>query len=134
MGDLEKLFGGIGTIARSPIKREHLSWKFLKDENDAKGRKGTSKGFQDEWPLAIKLYKPGKEGGDAQVEYTDRLAAKAAVNTFNGFKLKDNSIGVKYAGQGQVFEQRELTLPWHLREENKGKMADGMKIHDAGAA
>jgi RNA recognition motif-containing protein len=118
--DLITLFGGIGSLAKSQYTRD-------------KGvRKGSSKGFQDEWPYAVKLYKPGSKGGDASVEYADRLAAKAAVQTYNGYRLKDARIGVALAGAGQVFEKRELTLPWHLREENIGRIADNRKIHDSG--
>mmetsp|Transcript_11295 Transcript_11295/g.23358 ORF Transcript_11295/g.23358 Transcript_11295/m.23358 type:complete len:274 (+) Transcript_11295:72-893(+) len=81
---LIKLFGGIGTIARTPVR-------------DSKGK---SKGFADTWPYAVKLYKPGANRGDALVEFEDRNAAKAATKTFNGHKLNGSVIGVTYAGGG----------------------------------
>lgn len=105
---LMELFGGVGLIAKEPIR----------------SGKGAAKGFQDEWPYAVKLYKPGKDGGDAQVTYMDKMAAKTAVRTYNGYKWKNNKISVSYAGQGKQFEKRELTLPWAEREENLGKIHD----------
>merc|ERR1719487_2567086 len=81
--DLQDLFGGCGVIAKEMPK-------------DSRNR-----GFQDQWPFAVKLYKPGKEGGDACVEYMDPHAAKAAIKTYNRYKWKGSKISVSYAGQGR---------------------------------
>lgn len=99
--DLVGLFGAIGKIAK---------------------QKQPGRGFEDQWPYAVKLYKPGRDDGDACVEYMDPQAAKFAIKTYNRFKFKGNKIGVAYAGQGKTFEAAELQLPWHLREENQGKL------------
>jgi len=76
------LFCGIGMIAKQPVLNA----------------KGKSKGYEDEWPFAVKLYKPGTEGGDARVEFKDKLAAKAAIKAYNGHALKGSTISVAYAG------------------------------------
>merc|ERR1719253_158429 len=103
--DLIDFFSKIGVIAK------------------AKPKSGRDRGFEDQWPFAVKLYKPGKEGGDGSVEYMDPYAAKAAIKTYNRFKFKGSKIGVAYAGQGRVYEPpAELQKPWHMREENLGKM------------
>lgn len=109
--DLQKLFSGCGVIAKQPPK------------------KARDKGFEDQWPFAVKLYKPGKEQGDGCVTFMDSYAAKAAIKTYNRYKFKGSKIGVAYAGQGRVYEQVELQLPWHMRPENAGKIAgeDGEK-------
>merc|ERR1719195_66665 len=78
------LFGGIGVIAKEPVRNS----------------KGNTKGFRDEWPPAVRLYKPGKDGGDACVAFEDKSSAKAAIRTFNGHMLRGAKIGVEYAGQG----------------------------------
>jgi RNA recognition motif-containing protein len=105
--DLSELFKGVGVIAKEA-------------ERDNRGGK---KGFRDQWPEAIKIYKPGRANGDGCVEYQDKFAAKAAVKTFDGYRLKGSKIGVAYAGQGRKYEARELTLPWAEREENLGRIA-----------
>merc|ERR1712070_1037910 len=83
-------FSQIGTLAREPVR-------------DAKGH---GKGFPDEWPFAVKLYKPGKEGGDACVQYVDKCAAKAAIKAYNGHFLKGTSIKVEYAGVDSNYAAR----------------------------
>merc|ERR1740117_672239 len=98
------LFGGCGVIAK------------------AKPKQSRDRGFEDQWPFDVKIYKPGKEGGDGQVTFQDPLAAKAAIKTYNRYKFKGAKIKVAYAGQGREYEQVELQLPWHMREENMGKM------------
>lgn len=104
--DLIALFGGLGVIAKEAQR----------------GSKGGAKGFADQWPYAVKLYKPGRDKGDASLEYQDKLAAKAAVRTYNGYRIKGSRIGVAYAGVGKKYEERELTLPWAEREENQSKI------------
>ena len=42
------LFSKVGVLAKEPIRNA----------------KGSTKGYQDEWPFAVKIYKPGTEGGD----------------------------------------------------------------------
>lgn len=100
--DLIDLFGAVGKIAKEKPK--------------------VGRGFEDQWPYAVKLYKPGRSDGDACIEYMDPQAAKFAIKTYNRFKFKGTRIGVAYAGQGKTYEAAELTLPWHLREENQGKL------------
>lgn len=78
------LFGGIGALAKEPLKNA----------------KGKSKGYADEWPFAVKLYKPGVEGGDACVEFIDKCSARAAIKTYNGHSLRGSTIQVAYAGGG----------------------------------
>jgi len=102
--DLLKLFGGVGLIAKE------------------KPKSSRDRGFEDQWPYACKLYKPGRKDGDAVLEFSDACAAKAAIKTYNRYKFKGSRIGVSYAGQGKVYEKTELQLPWHMREENIGKM------------
>lgn len=104
--DLTDIFAGIGQIAREPVR-------------DSRGQK---QGFADDWPLAVKMSKPGRRAGDARLEYVDKCAARAAVIAFDGFKLKGNRISVCFAGQGMTFEKRELTKPWAEREENRDKI------------
>jgi len=101
--DLQALFGGCGMIAKEKPKSR-------------------TPGFEDQWPYAVKLYKPGKSNGDACVTYMDSFAAKAAIKTYNRYKFKGSKIKVQYAGQGRQYEAVELQLPWHLRPENMGKM------------
>lgn len=104
--DLIELFGSCGLIEKAPPK-------------------SGPKGFRDQWPYDVKIYKPGREGGDACVTYMDGQSAKAAIKTFNRYKYKGNKIGVAYAGQGQKYEKKdpsELKKPWYLREENQGKL------------
>lgn len=81
---LMELFSGIGSIAREPVRNA----------------KGSKQGYQDQWPFAIKLYKPGTAGGDAYVEFVDKCSAKAAIKTFNGRTLLGAKIGVAYGGGG----------------------------------
>lgn len=100
--DLIDLFKGLGVLERETTRGDS-------------GRK-------DDLPYAVKIYKPGREGGDARVEYQDKAAAKAAIKTYNGYLLHGNTIGVAYAGAGRKFEPRELTLPWAMREENQQKL------------
>lgn len=104
--DLIALFGGLGVIAKETQR----------------GSKGGAKGFADQWPYAVKLYKPGRDKGDGCLEYQDKEAAKAAVKTYNGYRLKGSRMGVAYAGVGKKYEERELTLPWAEREENQSKI------------
>jgi len=104
--DLIALFGGLGVIAKEPQRSS----------------KGGAKGFADQWPYAVKLYKPGRDKGDGCLEYQDKLAAKAAIKTYHGYRLKGSRIGVAYAGTGKKYEERELTLPWAEREENQSKV------------
>jgi RNA recognition motif-containing protein len=105
--DLINLFGGVGMIAKEKPKNVR------------------NPGHEDTWPYAVKLYKPGRSDGDACVTYQDPYAAKAAIKTYHRFKFKDSKIGVAYAGQGRKYDPVELTLPWHLREENQGKLGGG---------
>jgi RNA-binding protein FUS len=102
--DLIQLFGGVGLIAKETPKSSR------------------DRGFEDQWPFAVKLYKPGRSNGDACVTYMDPHAAKAAIKTYNRYKLKGTKITVAYAGQGRKYEEVELQLPWHMREENQGKL------------
>lgn len=95
--DLIDLFGNVGKIAKE------------------RGR-----GFEDQWPYAVKIYRPGRKDGDACLEYMDPHAAKFAIKTYHRFKFKGSRIGVAYAGQGRQYESVELKVPWHLREENQG--------------
>lgn len=81
---LIKLFGGVGMLAREPFRNA----------------KGNTKGYPDEWPFAVKLYKPGTAGGDACVEFMERIAAKEAIRTYNGYVLGGSTITVEYAGGG----------------------------------
>lgn len=102
--DLIALFGSCGLIEKAPPK-------------------SGPKGFKDQWPYDVKVYKPGRENGDACVTYMDPQSAKAAIKTFNRYKYKGNKIGVAYAGQGRKYEQpTELKKAWYLREENQGKL------------
>jgi len=101
--DLLTLFGGCGLVEREPPK-------------------SGPKGFRDTWPMAVKLYKPGKADGDACLTYMDPQSAKAAIKTFHRYKFKGSKIGVAYAGQGVKYEKVELSKPWYLREENQGKL------------
>lgn len=102
--DLQALFGGCGMIAKEKPKNTR------------------SPGFEDQWPYAIKIYKPGQDNGDAALSYMDPFAAKAAIKTYNRYKFKGSKIKVEYAGQGKTFEKVELQLPWHMRPENMGRM------------
>lgn len=102
--DLIALFGSVGVIAKEKPKNTRTP------------------GFEDTWPHAVKLYKPGRNDGDACVTYMDGHAAKAAIKTYNRYKFKGCKIGVAYAGQGRQYEAVELQKPWHEREENQGKM------------
>eukprot|EP00928_Gymnodinium_smaydae_P092606 TRINITY_DN7650_c0_g3_i1.p1 TRINITY_DN7650_c0_g3~~TRINITY_DN7650_c0_g3_i1.p1 ORF type:complete len:264 (+),score=60.12 TRINITY_DN7650_c0_g3_i1:304-1095(+) len=81
---LIKLFSGIGVLAREPVRNA----------------KGKSKGFQDEWPFAVKMYKPGTDGGDACVEFLDKTSAKGAIKAYNDYIFKGSKIRVEYAGGG----------------------------------
>jgi len=102
--DLQALFGGCGMIAK------------------VKPKNTRNPGFEDQWPYAVKMYKPGRDNGDAAVTYMDPHAAKAAIKTYNRYKFQGSKIKVEYAGQGKTFAKVELQLPWHLRPENMGKM------------
>lgn len=102
--DLIEFFGSLGTIAKEKPKGVR------------------NPGPEESWPYAVKLYKPGRKDGDACVTYQDSHAAKAAIKTFNRYKFKGSKIGVAYAGQGMKYAPTELTLPWHMRPENQGKM------------
>jgi RNA recognition motif-containing protein len=97
--DLIDLFGAVGKIAKE------------------RGR-----GFEDQWPYAVKIYRPGSKDGDACVEYMDPQAAKFAIKTYHRFKFKGTRIGVAYAGQGRKYDSVQLQVPWHLRDENQGKL------------
>merc|ERR1712127_380487 len=98
------LFGAIGKVARERPKSAR------------------DRGFEDTWPFAVKLYKPGRNDGDACITYVDAYAARAAIKTYHRYRLKGGKLGVKYAGQGREYQRVELQLPWHLREENQGKL------------
>mmetsp|Transcript_84143 Transcript_84143/g.132870 ORF Transcript_84143/g.132870 Transcript_84143/m.132870 type:complete len:225 (+) Transcript_84143:60-734(+) len=108
--DLINLFQGVGVLQKEPPKDS----------------RGNSIGFQDTWPPAVKLYKPGTRNGDGTVEYMDKVAAKAAIKTYNGYRLKGAKIRVDFAGAGRKYEARELTRPWAEREENLSKL----KVND----
>jgi len=84
------LFSKVGLLAREPVLNA----------------KGKSKGFEDEWPFAVKMYKPGREGGDACVQFVDKEAAKAAIKAYNGHVLRGSIIGVEYAGGGGGAKER----------------------------
>jgi len=98
--DLIGLFAGIGTIAKEPKRNA----------------KGKTKGFADEWPFAVKLYKPGTDGGDALVTYMERGSARAAIKAFNGHTLKGSTIGVKYAGGGGSADDTKPRMRSRSRE------------------
>lgn len=102
--DIQDLFSGCGVIAKE------------------KPKSSRDRGFEDQWPFAVKLYKPGKADGDGCITFQDPHAAKAAIKTYNRYKFKGSRIGVAYAGQGIKYENVELQKPWYLREENMGKM------------
>lgn len=104
--DLIKLFGKIGLIAREPIKNS----------------KGKSKGYEDEWPFAVKMYKPGTDGGDAVIEYKDRCASKAAIKAFNGYLLHGNTIKVDYAIGGEAKVDTRTQEQRDLSEERKREL------------
>jgi len=104
--DLLTLFGACGLIERAPPK-------------------SGPKGFRDTWPFDVKLYKPGRDGGDACLTYMDGQSAKAAIKSFHRYKFKGSKLGVAYAGQGKTYEKKdkdELQKPWYLREENQGML------------
>eukprot|EP00440_Ansanella_granifera_P046266 gb/GFBE01050104.1/.p1 GENE.gb/GFBE01050104.1/~~gb/GFBE01050104.1/.p1 ORF type:complete len:268 (+),score=71.31 gb/GFBE01050104.1/:1-804(+) len=84
--NLVGLFSGIGMLAREPIRNA----------------KGKTKGYEDEWPWAVKLYKPGTDGGDGCIEFIDRCSARAAIKTYNGHVLKGKVISVDYATGGEA--------------------------------
>lgn len=63
---------------------------------------GKKIGYEDEWPWACKLYKPGTDGGDACVEYLDRCSAKAAIRAFNGYFFKGKTLSVTYGNTGEI--------------------------------
>eukprot|EP00238_Polyblepharides_amylifera_P013289 CAMPEP_0196579332 /NCGR_PEP_ID=MMETSP1081-20130531/20340_1 /TAXON_ID=36882 /ORGANISM="Pyramimonas amylifera, Strain CCMP720" /LENGTH=123 /DNA_ID=CAMNT_0041898877 /DNA_START=159 /DNA_END=526 /DNA_ORIENTATION=+ len=75
--DVRELFCGIGIIARQRQKR----------------------GFKDQWPWAIKLYKEdnGKMKGDGTVTYEDPSAAQSAPEFFNGHVFRGKTIEVQMA-------------------------------------
>jgi len=75
--DLAELFGQIGQLKRERQKR----------------------GYPDQWPYKIKLYKPGQEGGDGVLSYEDPSAAQAAPGWFNGTELKGATIKVQMASK-----------------------------------
>lgn len=79
---LVELFSGIGLIDKEPVRNA----------------KGKTKGYSDEWPLFVKLHKPGQENGDATVKFVDPVAAKAAIKSFTGHWLKGSIITVQFAG------------------------------------
>merc|ERR1719253_898856 len=79
--DLLKLFSACGIIAKIPQK-DH---------------KGAPDGFPDEWPHAIKMYKPGRDRGDALVEYQDPFAAAAAVKQLHQKEVHGKKIRVEFA-------------------------------------
>lgn len=83
--NLVKLFGCMGSLDREPVRNA----------------KGQTKGFPDEWPFAVKLYKPGTQGGDALVRYEARISARAAVRRLNGHEMMGSVLGVSYAGGGK---------------------------------
>mmetsp|Transcript_2263 Transcript_2263/g.4122 ORF Transcript_2263/g.4122 Transcript_2263/m.4122 type:complete len:303 (+) Transcript_2263:23-931(+) len=84
--NLSGLFAGIGMLAKEPVR-------------NAQGKKI---GYEDEWPWAAKLYKPGTDGGDGCVEYVDRCSAKAAIKAFNGYFWKGKTLEVTYANTGEI--------------------------------
>jgi len=101
------LFSKIGLLAREPVLNA----------------KGKSKGFEDEWPFAVKLYKPGHEGGDACVQFVDKAAAKAAINVYNGHVLRGSIIGVEYAGGGGGAKERAVQKA-RDRSRSKERLAE----------
>jgi len=109
VADLIQLFSGLGQLAKEPVRNS----------------KGSKEGFADQWPPACKLYRPGRPNGDGCLEYVDKFAARAAIKTYNGYKLKGNKISVAYAGQGRKYESRELTPSWV--ERNAGRDRSGSR-------
>jgi RNA-binding protein FUS len=75
--DIAEMFGQIGTLKREKQKR----------------------GYPDQWPYKIKMYKPGQDGGDAVVAYEDPGAAGSAPSFFNGADLKGAKITVQMASK-----------------------------------
>eukprot|EP00747_Dinoflagellata_sp_TGD_P003611 gnl/TRDRNA2_/TRDRNA2_109322_c0_seq1.p1 gnl/TRDRNA2_/TRDRNA2_109322_c0~~gnl/TRDRNA2_/TRDRNA2_109322_c0_seq1.p1 ORF type:complete len:276 (+),score=61.94 gnl/TRDRNA2_/TRDRNA2_109322_c0_seq1:69-896(+) len=110
---LIKLFGGIGTLAREPLRNA----------------KGSTKGYEDEWPFAVKLYKPGQDGGDAMVEFVDKCSAKAAIKTFDGYTLKGARISVEYAGGGE--EWKEKVGKPRERSRSRERLAEIARLKDS---
>lgn len=100
---LIKLFSSCGLIDKEPVRNA----------------KGKSKGFEDEWPYAVKLYQQGVSGGDACVKFIDRLSAKAAIKAFNGHELNGFKIGVSYAGGGPIKEKEPALNPEEERAERE---------------
>lgn len=105
------LFSKIGLLAREPVLNA----------------KGKSKGFEDEWPFAVKLYKPGREGGDACVQFVDKAAAKAAMKTYNGHVLRGSAISVEYAGGGGGAKEKAEKKA-RDRSRSKERLAELEKI------
>lgn len=101
--ELQDLFGKIGVIAKEPVRDS----------------RGTKLGFERDWPFAVKLYKPGRKGGDACIEYQDKFAARAAIRAYNGYKLRGSKLTVQYAGTGKKYEKRELTPSWVERNADR---------------
>eukprot|EP00240_Pyramimonas_obovata_P015130 CAMPEP_0118924224 /NCGR_PEP_ID=MMETSP1169-20130426/2455_1 /TAXON_ID=36882 /ORGANISM="Pyramimonas obovata, Strain CCMP722" /LENGTH=189 /DNA_ID=CAMNT_0006865315 /DNA_START=139 /DNA_END=706 /DNA_ORIENTATION=- len=75
--EVRELFSGIGVIARVRQKR----------------------GYKDQWPFAIKMYKDdsGKLKGDGTVTYEDPSAAQAAPDFFNGYSMRGSTLTVQMA-------------------------------------
>eukprot|EP00746_Dinoflagellata_sp_MGD_P163595 gnl/MRDRNA2_/MRDRNA2_91732_c1_seq1.p1 gnl/MRDRNA2_/MRDRNA2_91732_c1~~gnl/MRDRNA2_/MRDRNA2_91732_c1_seq1.p1 ORF type:complete len:211 (+),score=54.47 gnl/MRDRNA2_/MRDRNA2_91732_c1_seq1:85-717(+) len=61
-------------------------------------RKGAPVGYKDQWPHAVKLYKPGEQGGDALLEFEDSEAAWESLRQ-NGKEFLGSKIGVEVAGK-----------------------------------
>lgn len=98
--DLVDLFSRIGVLAKAPVR----------------DKRGNKQGFEDQWPYAVKIYKPGRRGGDGSVEYVDKFAAKAGIKSLNGYTFKGSKIGVSYAGQGKTYAKTELRMSWAEKE------------------
>eukprot|EP00444_Apocalathium_aciculiferum_P027866 CAMPEP_0183440798 /NCGR_PEP_ID=MMETSP0370-20130417/82750_1 /TAXON_ID=268820 /ORGANISM="Peridinium aciculiferum, Strain PAER-2" /LENGTH=271 /DNA_ID=CAMNT_0025629791 /DNA_START=47 /DNA_END=862 /DNA_ORIENTATION=+ len=109
--DLIKLFSSIGMLDREPVRNA----------------KGKSKGYQDEWPFAVKLYKPGQENGDGSVNFVDKVAARAAIKTYNGHSLKGSVITVQYAGGEGAKEAAEAKMRKRSRSRDRLAELDRLK-------
>lgn len=108
---LISLFGKIGVLAREPILNA----------------KGKSKGYEDEWPFAVKLYKPGHEGGDACVQFIDKEAARAAIKAYNGHVVRGSTVSVEYAGGGGGAKERAIKKA-RDRSRSKERLAELAKL------
>merc|ERR1740117_1410497 len=90
--------------------------------------KGMTKGYQDEWPFAVKLYKPGRDGGDGCVEYMHKASAKAAIKAYNGYSLKGSTIKVEYAGGGEQLAGINSVAKSRDRSRSRERLAELAKL------